>query len=185
MRHISVFLACLIAFAVPIGAAESALDPIAGIWVQHEDSFDYFGLTSLFSCSSIEDHVKDILLHVGARKDAHVYASGCPHGELGPGRTAHVHAKFYTLAPAQSASARTVSAQWATLELSPRHPFFVGDGDCELIEAMKDFLPRNFSLRDVQYKTDCVPYQLNLNGFSVKAEVLKPAPVAKVGSLTR
>jgi hypothetical protein len=184
MRQIGTFLACLVAFALPGLAAESAPDPVAATWVKHEDSFDYFGLTSLFSCSSIEDHVKALLLHVGARKDAHVLATGCPNGEIQPGRSAHVSARFYTLAPADSAAGTgTVSAQWTALDLSARHPYFVGDGDCELFMAMKDFLPRNFSMRDVQYTTRCVPHDVSINSFSVKAEVLSPVPVAKVSRL--
>jgi hypothetical protein len=43
---------------------------------------------------------------------------------------------------------------------------------------MKDILSKNFSLRDLNYRTDCVPHEVNLNDFSVKAEVLKPLPAA-------
>jgi hypothetical protein len=186
MKQISTLLVCLVVFALPGLAAESAPNPVVATWVQHEDAFDYFGQTSLFSCSSIEDHVKAILLHVGARKDAHVVATGCPNGDLTPGRSAFVSAKFYTLAPAQSGGGSgTVSAQWTALDLSARHPYFVSDGDCELFMAMKDFLPRNFSMRDVQYTTRCVPHDVSINSFSVKAEVLSPVPVAKVSRLTQ
>ncbi len=173
---------CCAAVGLPVFAAAPAPGaPIAGTWVLHEDTFSYFGLTSLFSCSSIEDHVKDILVHMGARKDAVVQAGGCPGGFSTPGRTANVRAKFYTLAPAEDANATgAVSAQWAALELSPRHPFFVGDGDCELIHDMKDLLSKNFSLRDLYYRTDCVPYELPINGFAVTGEVLKAVPPAKV-----
>jgi hypothetical protein len=173
---------CCCAVGLPgLAADASSGAPVAGTWVYHEDTFFYYGLTSLYSCSSIEDKVKDILLNLGARKDAVVLANGCPRGNLTPGRSANVRAKFYTLAPADDAGAAgAVSAQWAALELSPRHPFFVGDGDCELIQDMKDLLSKNFSLRDVKYRTECVPNQLLLNGFAVTGEVLKAVPPAKV-----
>jgi hypothetical protein len=178
--------ACCFAMAIPGFAADPAPGAVTGTWQKHKDSFYYYGLTALFSCSSIEDHVKQILLYLGARKDAHVDANGCPHGTLTPGRTANVHAEFYTLAPADDSTAPgAISAQWTPLVLNPKHPIFMGDGDCELIKAMKDFLPRNFALRDVQYTTDCVPYELTLNGFSVKAEVLKATPPVKVSRLTK
>ena len=186
MKQTRTLLLGLLAFALPGLAAESAPQPVAATWVQHEDSFDYFGLTSLFSCSSIEDHVKAILLHMGARKDAHVLATGCPGGDLRPGRSAHVSAKFYTLAPADSAGGLgTVNAQWTALDLSANHPYFVSEGDCELFMAMKDFLPRNFSMRDVTYITRCVPHDVSINSFSVNAEVLSPVPAAKVSRLAR
>jgi hypothetical protein len=179
-------LAALALYCSAVGLPSLAADassgaPVAGTWVFHEDTFFYYGLTSLYSCSSIEDKVKDILVHLGARKDAVVLANGCPRGELTPGRSANVRAKFYTLAPADNpGTAGAVSAQWAALELSPRHPFFVGDGDCELVQDMKELLSKNFSLRDVNYRTECVPHQLLLNGFAVTGEVLKAVPPAKV-----
>jgi hypothetical protein len=178
--------ACLSVVGLPSLAADAAPGaPVAGTWQLHKDKFDYYGLTSLFSCSSLEDHVKDILIHFGARKDAHVYANGCPGGNLTPSHFANVRAEFYTLAPAEDASAPgVVSAQWTALEMSPRHPFFIGDGDCELVHDMKDFLSKNFSLRDVTYKTGCVPYELSMNGFSVTAEALKAVPQAKVSALS-
>jgi hypothetical protein len=182
---LAVTAVCLSAVGFPSLAADTSSGPVAGTWQLHKDTFDYYGLTALVSCSSIEDHVKQILLHFGARKDARVYANGCPHGTLEPGRSAFVRAEFYTLAPAEDANAPgVVSAQWTSLEMSPRHPFFIGDGDCELVKEMKDFLSKNFSLRAVQYTTGCVPHELTLNGFSVKAEALKALPQPKVSALT-
>jgi hypothetical protein len=54
-------------------------------------------------------------------------------------------------------------------------------GDCELIDEMKDLISKNFSLREMDYRTDCVPHQINIDDFSIKAQALKelPAPVAK------
>jgi hypothetical protein len=184
---LATLLACLSAVALPSLAADAAPGaPVAGTWVLHKDKFDYYGLTSLFSCSSLEDHVKDILIHFGARKDARVYANGCPRGNLSPSHFANVRAEFYTLQPAEDASAAgVVNAQWTALEMSPRHPFFIGDGDCELVHDMQDLLQKNFSLRDVNYRTGCVPYELSLNGFSVTAQALKAVPQPKVSALTR
>jgi len=168
------------AVAAPAFAADPAPEMVSGTWQHHQDSFHYYGLTSLFSCSSIEDDVKQILLYLGARKDLSVHATGCPGGVDRPGRTADVRAEFYTLEPAaDSATPGAISAQWKPVELSPRHPYFVGDGDCELFKAMQDFVPKNFSLRDLHYVTDCVPYQLTINGFSVKAAVLQATPAAR------
>ena len=83
---------CLVAVALVgtvgvAGAAEKGPGPdtevVAGSWQHHSVTFHYFGLTTRFSCSALEDHVKAILLHFGARKDAEVLAHGC----LGPRST--------------------------------------------------------------------------------------------------
>jgi hypothetical protein len=175
---------CLAVMSVP-SIAGDAPGTVAGNWQAHKANFDYYGITALYTCSGLEDHVKQILIHFGARKDAVVSAMGCPGGEFTPSHTASVRAEFYTLAPAEDATvAGAVSAQWTALEMTPRHPFFMGDGDCELVKDMQDLLSKNFSLRDVKYTTGCVPHDLTLNGFSVRAQALKPVPLPKVSALT-
>jgi hypothetical protein len=165
--------------------ASSAGGPVvAGTWEHRHASFTYWGITALYSCDGLEDNIRALLLHLGARKDATVNARGCPHGPSVPGRNAIVDIDFYSLSPSADANAaNTVQARWTPVLVSPTHPYFMGHGDCELVYEMKDILSKNFSLRDLNYRTDCVPYQVNIDDFSVKGEVLKPlpAPVAAKG----
>jgi hypothetical protein len=153
-------------------------DIVTGAWQHHKVTFSYVGFTSLYTCDGLEEQVRAILLHLGARKDAKVMASGCP-GPIGaPSRTAWVDADFYTLAPVGNAGGSdTVKALWTAVEVTPQHPTFMGDGDCELIQAMKDLVTKNFSLRDLEYRTDCVPHELMMDGFAVKGQALRALPV--------
>jgi len=153
-------------------------DVVTGAWQHHKVNFSYIGYTSHFTCDGLEERVKAILLHLGARKDARVIASGCP-GPIGStSRTAWVDADFYTLAPVDSAGGSdTVKASWTPLEVTPKSPKFMGDGDCELVQSMKDLITQNFSLRDIEYRTDCVPHQLTMDGFAIKGQVLRTLPV--------
>jgi hypothetical protein len=166
---------------------ESAGGPVvSGTWEHRKASFNYFGITSLYSCSGLETDVAALLKHLGARKDLTVRAYGCPYGYNAPGRTAIVDVDFYSLSPSAEAAAAadTVRARWTPVEVSANHPYFIGQGDCELIDEMKDILSRNFSLRDLNYRTDCVPHEVNINDFSVKAEVLKPLPTPVASAAT-
>jgi hypothetical protein len=152
---------------------------VAGTWVHHHANFSYFGITALYSCSGLETNIRQLLQHLGARKDITVRAAGCPYGYDVPSRTAIIDVDFYSLSPSVDANAAdAVQARWAPVRVSPNHPYFIGDGDCELIDELKDILSKNFSLRDLDYRTDCVPRQLTINGFSVKAEALMPVPIA-------
>ena len=152
---------------------------VAGSWQHHSVTFHYFGLTTRFSCSALEDHVKAILLHFGARKDAEVLAHGCLGPDL-PSRIAVVDADFYTLAPAaDSSGADTVQAYWTNREIQPEHPYLLNDGDCELVRAMKDTVSKSFALKDLKYDTGCFPHQLYSNGYHVKANALIAVPVLK------
>jgi len=153
-------------------------DIVPGTWQHHKITINYFGITSLYSCYGLEDQVRSILLHLGARKDAKVSATGCPRGPEVPSQHAWIQTDFYTLEPADAAaSADTVQAYWAPRELTPQRPYFLGEGDCELVEQMKDLISKSFALRDVQYRTDCVPHDLILDGFAIKGQALVPVPI--------
>jgi hypothetical protein len=165
-----------LAEAAPAETPVAAANLVAGVWQHHKVTINYFGITASYSCDALEEHVRNILLHLGARGDAKVNANGCPRGPEVPSHNAWIETDFYTLAPADpaSASAGTVKAYWAPREVTPHQPYFMGDGDCELIEQMKDLISKNFSLRDVQYHTECVPHEIVVDGFSIKGQALVP-----------
>ncbi len=173
-------LGAALGLATMTGAAQAPVpgDIVPGTWQHHKITVNYFGITSLYSCEGLEEHVRSILLHLGARQDAKVSATGCPRGPEVPSQHAWIQTDFYTLEPADSASAAdSVQAYWAPRELTPRRPNFMGDGDCELVEQMKDLISKSFAIRDIQYRTDCVPHEYNPDGFAIKGQALVPAPV--------
>jgi hypothetical protein len=181
----SAALAALLALsALPVWSAGDGTSAgesvVAGIWEHHQARFTYFGITTLYSCDGLEDNTRALLVHLGARpQDAKVNALGCPHGSSVPGRNAIVDVDFYSLSPTANANAaNAVPAQWTPVQVNPTHPRFMGPGDCELVDELKDLIAKNFSLRDLNYRTDCVPHQAVLDPFSVKAQALKPLPAA-------
>jgi hypothetical protein len=156
--------------AETLGSSQS----VASLWQHHQVNFTYYGITALYTCDSLETNIRGLLLYLGARNDAKVSALACPRGSSVPSRTAIVQTDFYTLAPSADASAPdAVQARWTSFEVNPWRPHFMGDGDCELIEEMQDLITKSFSLRDLKYRTDCVPRTINIHGFSIKAQALK------------
>jgi hypothetical protein len=153
-------------------------DIVNGAWQHHKVTFNYYGLTTLYTCDGLEEQVRQILLHIGARQDAKVTASGCP-GRFGtPSHTAWVDVDFYTLAPVAAAGGSdTVKARWTSLDVGPLRPYFLGEGACELIQEMKDLITQNFSLRNVDYRTSCFPHELTVDGFAVKGQALRALPL--------
>lgn len=161
-------------------AAELPGGSVSAQWQARTLNFTYSGFTSLYTCDGLEGKVREILLAFGARKDAKVRATGCQEGSNAPSPFAWVEAKFSSLAPSNDASAAdAVKSVWSTVEISPNRPLYMGAGDCELIEQMRDALPKSFSMRNVQYRTTCTPHQLSLGAFAVKVEVLKAEPHAE------
>jgi hypothetical protein len=150
-------------------------DVVNSQWQHHKVKFNYTGFTTLYTCDGLESHVRQILLHLGARKDINVTAAGCPGPFDTPSHTAWVDTDFYALAPAVGAGeSDRVQAHWTNLAVTPVRPSFMGNGDCELIQEMKPLITENFTLRNVDYRTDCFPHEITLNGFSVTGQALRP-----------
>jgi hypothetical protein len=87
-----------------------------------------------------------------------------------------IDVQFDTLAAAggDQPEAQIVQAQWTSVQLDARRPFFMDEGDCELIDSLKPVLTANFSFQDLSYATACTPHQLSLEDFRVNGKVLKP-----------
>jgi hypothetical protein len=165
----------LAGFANAAESPPTAADVVSGFWQHHKVLVNYFGITSAYGCDALEQHVKQLLLYLGARKDARVDANGCPRGPDVPSHSAWIQTDFYTLSPAETAASNdTVKAHWAPREITPRRPSYMGDGDCELIEQMKDLISTSFSLRGLHYQTVCLPHEIVVDGFSIKAQALIP-----------
>ena len=168
----------------PVATADAA--PAPAHWRTQKIDMTYSGFTAQYSCDGIEGKVKEILLRFGARKDLKVKARGCEQtynqnrldatSLNGTSKVAFVDTEFSTLVPGPAASGTdTVQASWGRVQLAPGRPFFMGTGECELVDEMRALLEKSFTLRAVQYRTDCVPRHVSVADYSVQAEVLKLA----------
>jgi hypothetical protein len=175
MATFALGMLCMLGMAVAADAtaAESAAPPAQ--WHRQTLKFDYSGFTSLYSCDGLESKVRDILLTFGARDDAKVRATGCSEGSGRVSRFAWVSAEFSSLAPAADpAAADVVKAGWASVQLAPNRPSYMGAGECELVEQIRGLLQKGFALRNTEYRTSCMPHQVSMADYSVSTEVLKP-----------
>ena len=175
-RVFHAFAACLM-LAAPLSSLAAAADTSSAHWRAQKLEFTYSGFTARYSCDGIEGKVREMLLSFGARKDLKVKATGCEQGGgQATSKVAWVATEFSSLALGPDPdSADTVQAEWARAQLAPKHPSFMGTGECELVDAMRELLQKGFALRNVVYRTDCVPKHVSIADYSVNAEVLKPA----------
>ena len=167
-----------LAAALLAGSAQAADPAIQATWQEHKANFTYFGITSNYSCSGMEGKVKDLLVQLGARKgDVRVNAGGCGPRDLPLGHMLNVDVRFSTLVPVDPAAAAgatpPVAAQWTSVAIQPNHPFSMGEGDCELIEQLRDLVGKDFTSRSLDYRASCTPHQVGLNSYGVHGEFLK------------
>lgn len=174
---------CLV--MAPAGLAQAVSTDSTGVpahWSTQKIEFTYTGFTSRYSCDGIEDKVRDILRTFGAGKDIKVKAIGCDYGasQVRPNdftKVAWVTAEFTSLVPgADTPGTGTVKADWAKVQLMPGRPNYMGTGECELIDSMRPLLEKGFSLRNVEYRVDCVPRHVTVADYRVQAETLRLAP---------
>jgi hypothetical protein len=143
-------------------------------WKAQTQKFHYTGFTTYYSCDGLEDKVRQVLMHMGARSDVKVRATGCAYGWSEPSPYAWVEARFHALAPtADAAASDVVATHWSKFELSARRPNFMGDGECELIEQMRKVIETSFALRAVDYRASCAAHQISLGDYSVRGQVIR------------
>jgi hypothetical protein len=83
--------------------------------------------------------------------------------------------EFDTLASmTDAAPAEPVAARWTPVEIMPNRPSGMQNGDCELIEQLRDVLAKNIEIRKLEYRTSCVPHQQGVLSWSIRGEVLRP-----------
>src|SRR5689334_17968318 len=91
------------AWASPQPEAATGAAPEAGVWTPKEVDFAYRAFTSRYTCDSLRDKVRGIVLKLGARADAKVLTYGClrgPHPEQLP----NVRIRMHVLQPAPNDS---------------------------------------------------------------------------------
>jgi hypothetical protein len=162
-------------------ASHSQADAAAaqsGSWQEHDYQFNYMGFTAIYSCDGLGDKLQLLLRLSGARPDAKVMPS-CSRGFGVPDKLAQAQLKFSTLQPASAADSvagTNPDGVWRHVELSPRHPFELQMGDCELVEQFRDKLLPMFATRNLRNQITCVPYQDAGSNFSLAFDVFAPAP---------
>jgi hypothetical protein len=161
--------------AAPAASAESA-PPTWAVWTPKELRFVYMGFTSHYSCDGLADKIRAIVLQLGARSDLKIRDVPCS-GPLGrptefPGVTVNMKVLVPWDAASSNAAATPVPAHWKLVEISTDRDPLREAGDCELIEQVKTRVLPLFAVRNINYHSTCIPYQLQIGGTQLKAEVL-------------
>jgi hypothetical protein len=162
-------------------AAEGTAPPAdvgAALWTPKELTFVFQGFTSRYSCDGLLAKMRHVLVMLGARDDLKVGPYGCASPAGAPDPFPGVRIKMNVLTPAPTGgaaagdSAASVPAQWKRIEVRlDRDPVWEA-GDCELLEQIQQKILPQFTTRNVEYRSNCVPHQLSPGGTWLRAEVL-------------
>jgi hypothetical protein len=188
-------LTLLLASATTFGIGAAHADATAGVpalsvappaahWVERKLDYTYQGFTTKYSCDGLRDNVRQVLLALGARKkDLKIRSSGCTRLNGVPEPFPGVVAHFWVLVPATPDDAGKVGntsiqpTQWKTVNFARLQQFRFDQGQCELLEQMKNKALPLFTSRNLLYRSSCVPHQVTVGDIQFTVDVLNLAPV--------
>ena len=185
-RYVGPALALMMGVPLWAVAADAAMAPSgaqAAVWTPKELTFIYQGFTSRYSCEGLREKVRRALLMLGARADLAVTPYGCtsPDGRPDPFPGVHIRMNVLAAAPdgqaaANAESAGVVGADWKRVDLRLDSDTLAQAGDCELIEQIKAKILPQFTTRNVDFSSHCVPHELSPGGTWLRADVLMATP---------
>ena len=167
------------------GVPALSVAPPAAHWVERKLDYTYQGFTTKYSCDGLRDNVRDVLLALGARKkDLQIHSNGCSRLNGAPEPFPGVTARFWVLVPLTPDDIDKVGntsahpTQWRTVNLARMQQFRFDQGQCELLEQMKNKALPLFTSRNLLYHSSCVPHEITVGDMQFTVDVLIPAPAS-------
>ena len=184
--------------------AAASVPVVKAVWKPQTFDFHYQSFTTFYSCSSLAEKVRRILVELGGDTKTKVRVSGCESGS-GIARmplvrvtmTSPVEATPAALAdlqktrPVRELSARVRNdrakdardldeqfpARWKRVSLS-RGSLGLAPGDCELVEQIERKVLPKLAVRVVSSEMRCTPNQLTLGQPRLEVDALADLPKA-------
>jgi hypothetical protein len=195
--------ACGCAAALAESTDEPGTTPtVRSVWLEHEIDFTYIGFTSYYSCDGLRDKLRWILDEIGARPDYRISMRGCIRQsgpEAMPGarivaslpaeatpavleQLAHEAPRLELIARA-TGNAAAVQEATAQFPARPRRVTFrssrtgrLQDGDCELMQQLRDDLLVPMGVKIVESDLRCVPRSVSMGSVRMTVETLEKLP---------
>jgi len=195
-------------FASAAAQAQATLaaadDPtvVSAVWIERDVQLHYMGHTSYYSCDGLRGQVRNILKELGARPGFKVTARNCIN-ITGPEWTPSVRivaafpveatpevlaalesdaSKRELVARVQGKSATEATAQFPArpkrVEFRSGGMSFLRDGDCELMEQMRDRVFGPLGVKVIDSSVHCAPRQVSIGAIRMTVDVLEPLPAA-------
>ena len=183
--------------------APAATDVVQAVWKPQTLDFHYQSFTTFYSCTSLAEKVRRILIELGSNPQTRVRVSGCESGSeiarmplvrittsVPVEATPEALADLEKTRPVRELAARVRNdrakgieldqqfpAQWKRVSLS-RGSLGLSPGDCELVEQIERKLLPKLSVRVVMSNTRCTPNQTSLGQPRLEVEALAALPKA-------
>lgn len=190
--------------AISQEAASAEAGPaVDAVWMEREILVTYMAFTSFYSCRGLRDKVAWVLEELGVRPGFKVTTRGCVEvtgpevmpavrivaalpvaatpevlAELASGAAKReLAARATGQSPPETGSTDRFRAVAQRVEFTSRPGGPLEDGDCELIEQLRDQVMVPLGARIIENAVRCVPRQVRPGAVRLTVEVLQPVPV--------
>jgi hypothetical protein len=144
-------------------------------WVEHDLQFTFMGFTAYYSCDGLRDKVRWIFEQLGVRPGFKLTTRGCPRAN-GPESAPGLRIVAALPAAASPGTAGQFPARPRRVEFrSSFNSNDLQDGDCELMQQLRDRVLVPMGVKVVADATRCVPHQEVMGAVNMTLEVLEPA----------
>lgn len=175
---------------------------VSAVWIERDLQLHYVGFTSYYSCDGLRGQVRSILKELGARPGFKVTTRNCIN-QTGPELSPSVRivaafpveatpevlaaleseaSKRELVARVQGKSPDEATAQFPArpkrVEFRSGGMNFLRDGDCELMEQMRDRVFGPLGVKVIDGRVHCAPKQVSLGAIRMTVDVLEPLPTA-------
>lgn len=142
-------------------------------WEVHQVRFRFVGLSTAYTCDSIESNLRRLLKLLGARDDVRAESSCTNHSAVQ--RFHRVRLAFAMPVPADKTdiSREIIPAEWQEVRIVGKLSRYLDPGDCELLEQFERQVFPRLQVRNSSKKIHCVPYRREFSNLRLRVTALK------------
>ena len=160
-----------------ISGLPARADTVAAKWESKQVRFHYSSFDTQYSCFSLRDKMKSIILALGARDDVRVEVQ-CPGQFYEPRPSIDILLAFAipVIADPAEITADTFPAEWRPVQLKRGSPRSLDDRECELVDQIKRQVLPVFDVREIEDASSCNPRYFSLSNTRLTMTLLMPVP---------
>ena len=179
-RYINFLITCLILITASGATLSVKAEILEAQWQAHQVRFRFVGMSTAYTCDSIERTLTRLLRLLGARDDVRAQST-CTNGSR-LNRFHRVKLAFAMLVPADKTdiSREIIPAEWQDVRIVGTLSRYLDPGDCELLEQFDRQVLRQLQVRNLNKRIRCFPYRGEFSNIRLNLTALKALEITEL-----
>ena len=173
LRFIKFPATCLLLITASGFTLSAKAEILEAQWQAHQVRFRFVGLSTAYTCDSIERKLMRLLRLLGARDDVRAQTSCTSGSSINRIHRVKLAFAMPVLADKTDISREIIPAEWQDVKVVSRLSGYLDPGDCELLEQFDRQVLSLLQVRIRKKRIRCIPYRGDFNSVSLKLTALK------------